>query len=235
MNKKLSLYWVSVLLLLLLPLVSIGDNLGLYYDAILPDYAATQILNPQEYQVRFFVVYPFLAQVYHGTVSMWISSMAILITGTTSVLQHHIVNVLVIYINLLLLDKIFENNKVNIWLRRSSILIFSIMPTLMSFTMTQYYIELPGMLFLLAAVILYEKAENNGRNADVYFFFAFFMLGLAFYSYFNYLFFVPGFILLYAFKRELKHDRIKKTIIGCYGTVSGAALYFTGGGVYIPK
>lgn len=230
MGRRKILYWSVIVIILLLPLVSIGNNLGLYFDSIFPDYAATQILAPQEHQVRWFAAFPILCQVYHGSVSMWISLLAILLTGSTSVVQHHVVNSLVILVSLVLLDKIFEMHNVDKKIREISLFILAFMPTIMTFSLTQYYIELPGVVMILLATVLYIRGSNNYNNKKSYryFFAAFFFIGLAFYNYFNFLFFFPGFLILYLCQGNNKKERFKNLFVGCYGLVCGAILYFCG-------
>ena len=229
-NSTTIFYWITILFVIILPIISVGDNLGLYFDSVFPDYLAVQILNPQKYQVDWSAAFPYLTQVYHGTVSLWISLFATLVTGKTSILQHRIVFSFVILGCLLLLDRIFVQNSVNIYLRRGGIFVIALTPTLITFTMTQYYIELPGTLFLLFAVLLYEKAEkiSNKDQESKTFFFSFFMMGLAFYNYFNYLFFAPGMIFFYILHGESKKDRIRNLLISIYGILSGAVFYFSG-------
>ncbi len=55
-------FWGILFAILVLPLASIGDNLGIYFDACFPDYASTQVLRQQPYQVKWFISWPLLVQ-----------------------------------------------------------------------------------------------------------------------------------------------------------------------------
>ena len=223
-------YWFGVFLVLVLPMLSIGDTLGLYFDSVYPDYAATQILNPQLHQVKWFIAWPFLCQMYHGTVNMWISMLSILLTGTTGVVQHHIVNSLLVLLDIYLIDKLLEKQNVSVFVRHAALLVLAFMPTIMTFALTQYYIELPGVAFLISAAIFFEygwKIEDSGKS-NCFFIIAFVFLGLSFYTYFNYLFFFPGFLILYIYKGADYTSKTNNFLIACYSMICGACLYFVG-------
>lgn len=213
-----------------LPILSIGDNIGMYFDSVLPDYAATQVLNPQEYQVKWFAAYPYLCQIYHGTVGVWISALVILLTGITSVLQHHVVNILLEFTALLLMDRILAGNQVSGRLRKGMILLLALTPTVTTVAMTQYYIELPGTNCMLGSVLVYEAAvkSNSTVKQKVLLFRAFFLCGFAFYSYFNFLFWIAGFLFYAMTDRRIGIDAGSKLLISGYGCAAGAVFYFSG-------
>lgn len=230
LTKRDLLYWGGVLALMCLPVLSVGDRIGMYFDSVFPDYAATQILDPQEFQVKWFVAFPYLCQLYHGTVGVWISALGILVTGTTSILQHHIINIILEFIALLLMDRILSYYNVSALLRKSILVLLAISPTVSTIAMTQYYIELPGVISIFSGVLVYEviaKLDDSVKQ-KCGLFFSFFLTGIAFYSYFNYLFFIIGFALYIILdKRIIYNIRTKLLLIG-YGCLAGAVGYFAG-------
>ena len=69
---------------------------------------------------------------------------------------------------------------------------------------TQYYIKVPGTAFTFLALLSFVsgcKKEKSFRYALI----SGFLAGLAFYSYFIYLFFVPAYIYLYL-KEKKKYN-----------------------------
>ena len=85
------LVYFALFAILLIQLIKLGDKPGLYFDAMYPDYIGVQYLFPQQYYVRSQAAEPWLCQIYHGNIGVWITLLSVLITGTTSILQHHIV------------------------------------------------------------------------------------------------------------------------------------------------
>ncbi len=224
------LYWGGIFVLMCLPILSIGDNIGMYFDSILPDYAATQLLNPQEYQEKWFAAYPYLCQIYHGTVGVWISAIGILLTGTTGVVQHHVTNVLLEFTALLLMDRVLDGYRVSGGLRKGIIVLLALAPTVTTVAMTQYYIELPGTNCMLGSVLVYHAAEksNSVMKQKLLLFVTFFLCGLAFYSYFNFLFWIAGFACYEMLDREIKINIRTKLLISGYGCLAGSVFYFAG-------
>ncbi len=215
-------YWALIFIIVALPVISIGDNLGMYFDSVFPDHAATQLLDDQAYQDNWFISWPLLPQYYHGSLTMFISALAIMLTGTTSIIQHRLINAGAITLCFYVMSRIFAARGIPRRLRRILILVFSFMPTMLGFCLTQYYIELPGTALVLTAfLLLTEKKELS--NAKVWLSFA--LLGIAFYSYFNFLFLFPGFLVLALWNKK---NRLDKFIVACSGMVPGASLFAYG-------
>ena len=174
------IYWIAIFAIIAMPIVSIGDNLGLYFDSVFPDYAATQLLDSQQYEIKWFVAWPILTQYYHGSLSMILSALVIMISGTTGIVQHRLINAGILVICYYILNKIFEKKGISCFIRRALIAGFAFMPTMLGFCLTQYYIELPGVaLTLLAFFLLIKDDEISISKIWI----AFALLGIAFYSY----------------------------------------------------
>ena len=78
------LVYFALFAILLIQLIKLGDKPGLYFDAMYPDYIGVQYLFPQQYYVRSQAAEPWLCQIYHGNIGVWITLLSVLITGTTS-------------------------------------------------------------------------------------------------------------------------------------------------------
>lgn len=228
--KSQLVYWGGIFIIMCLPIISIGNDIGLYFDSVFPDYAATQILDPQEFQVKWFAAFPYLCQIYHGTVGVWISAISIMITGSTSVLQHHMTNIILEFTILFFIDRILKDNCVNNMLRRVIVLLLALSPTVMTIAMTQYYIELPGTICMLGSVLLYNvlgKATQTLKR-KLLLFLTFFLCGFAFYSYFNFLFWTIGLFFYAILDKKNQLNLGEKVMISVYGCVGGAVFYFSG-------
>lgn len=51
-----------LLLIVVVPVILIGDNPGMYFDAVYDDYYAVQLLHPQEHSAILVEFLPFLGQ-----------------------------------------------------------------------------------------------------------------------------------------------------------------------------
>lgn len=214
------LYWMLVAFILISPIISVDQHLGVYYDSIIADYAATQVLNPQAHQISYFAAFPYLTQVYHGSVGVLLTLLSIIVTGTTSSLQQRLMYSMLVLCILYVLDRILALHAVRLTLRRSSILVMAFLPTLMSSVLIQYYIELPGCILTLMALYVYDLAERKDHD-DRWYVCAFALLGLAFYSYYNFLFFFPGMLLFYALSGATWMRRLGRALTACYGFLIG--------------
>lgn len=215
-------FWLVVFALIAIPIISIGDNLGLYFDSVFPDYAATQLLDRQEHEYRWFAAWPILVQYYHGNVSMFVSALVIMIFGSANVIQHRLINAGIITICFYIIDKIFEKHGIMCRVRQAMIIMFSFMPAMLGFCLTQYFIELPGIVFSLMSFFLLIQ---NDEISNVKLWISFALLGMAFYSYFNYLFLFPGFLILALWNKK---NKLARLIVSCLGMLPGVSLYIIG-------
>lgn len=221
----------SIFIICVLSFFSIvkASNLpGIYFDAINPDYVALQILNPQKYSEKWVVPYlgfPLLCQIYHGTVTMFITLIMVALTGTTSVFLSHAQNCFYGIVCCVLIYNILRKIGVRQWIASLVVIALSLSPTLTSSYRMQYYIELPGVIFtLLAAWFLLKWIDKNENNK--FLLISGMFLGIAFYSYFNFLFFIPGFLLVIILTEQ--NNRSRSLLVWLIGFSLGMSLYVIG-------
>lgn len=144
----------------------------------MPDYLAVQFFHPIEYQVTAEVSYPFLTQIYHGALSAYVSFLGVLLCGgKTSVLQHHIIFALLIFVDCCIINMIFVELKFNDFRREIYVAIVACASSLMTACFTQYYIELPASVLLLLAILLMARWIKNGEQKNEVFW-MFVLLGI---------------------------------------------------------
>lgn len=224
--------FILILVISLISVIRVGELPGLYLDAVNPDYLAVQVLNPSAYSSSWALPnlgIPLLGQVYHGTVTMFGSILSILVTGTTSILQLRIVNGIYGTVACYLVFRILIKLNIKKWIAIGLALALAISPNLTSMYRTQYYIELPGVIFmLLATICLISWTEETSQkkkilNTGIF-------AGLAFYNYFNFIFFLPGMlIVLYAMLKYFKiNERYRYLVVLLSGYAMGCYLYILG-------
>lgn len=228
MLEKLRRYdTISVtLLFMIINIISIlrmGDSIGLYLDAVNPDYLAVKLLNPNNLTSSISLPYigiPFLGQVYHGTITMFGSFLSMLITGTTGVLQLRIMNGLY---GALCVATVYRILKYIGCTRQTAFAIcflLSVSPNLIGTFFTQYYIELPGIFFFLLQIyfllIWNDSLELRRLLAAGVF------GGLAIYDYFNFIFFVPA-VLIFVLVLAL-NKKSGRALENVFAIISGYAM-----------
>lgn len=234
-NKKIIKEILLFAFLLLVGVVSVihkGNYPGLYMDAVNPDYLSVQIINPQQDRPSWAIFnlgIPLLGQIYHGTITMMCSVISILITGTTSVLQLRVLNSIYGSISCYLVYKILEKIKIKNWIAVAISIALALSANLSSMYVTQYYIELPGVIFSLLSLIMLINWIIDSTNQKFLFLSGFF-IGLAFYSYFNFIFLFPSLVCfsLFFLKINDKKRVINRTLICITGFGLGSTLYFCG-------
>lgn len=201
-EKKYDLAVFAVILTIItVQLIKLGNYPGIYFDAIFPDYIAVQLLHPLELQSRWGQFsWPWLCQPYHGTNGIIITLLSVMITGSTSVLQHHITYGIVAAIAVFLCYKILTHQIIGVsklWSGLGSVILISC-PSLLAIVISQSYMCLFGSVCILGGVLAFLNWQNDvgalGRLSLCYFLF-----GLAFYSYFNFLFFFPPLLICTVF------------------------------------
>ena len=229
MNKKNR--WIDpavfavVLLCVLIPVIRCGNLPGLYMDAVNPDYLAVQLRWPGLDNEKGMVAFPWLTQVYHGNLAVIPTLLSILITGTTSVLQMHIVYGVVISLCIMAVYLILKQQGCGMPVRLACVLVATSMPMALTMTMTQHYVELPATLMGLCALLAMLK-WNVVREKERLLMLAYFLLGLACYGYFNFFFFLPA--LLAATIWLCPKDRFGAMIRGIVCFCAACSCYFIG-------
>lgn len=228
-GKKYDLaVFAAILAIITLQLIKLGNYPGLYFDGINPDYIALQLLNPQDLQTGWLFSRPWLGQPYHGTNGIIITLLSVLVTGSTSVLQFHITYGIVASLAVFLSYKILTHKAVGVsklWATISSI-ILSTWPSLFTIIISQSYMCLFGSVCILGGILLFFSwlgdAKERGKLSLCYFLF-----GLSFYSYFNFLFFLPP-LLIFTFIALRWHDSVSLDDV-----VTPLIAYTIGCGLYI--
>lgn len=232
-RKKALLYdlavFASILVLITCQLIKLGDEPGLYLDAINPDYIGVQLLFPQVMETKWQIAWPWLCQVYHGNVGMVITMVSVMLTGRTSMLQYHITYGVVAAIAVFLTYKVLTHRRVGInrrWAWLGSVLLIT-WPSLLTIVITQFYMCLFGSICMLVGALLLldwlDDTSSQKRLALCYLSF-----GVSFYSYFNFLFLAPTLVLatIYVMKQDgvpLGHIMQPLVAYTC-----GCGLYFVG-------
>lgn len=208
-NPKKFIVILTFFLLNLFSVLKMNGELGLYLDAVNPDYLSVQFLNKNTYSFSMTLPYigiPLLGQAYHGTVTMLVSMAVIMITGCTSTLQLYITNCIygtaAVYLLYMLLLKSGANKKTSF----ASCFLLLLSPNLTAAYVTQYYIELPGIIFSLLMFLYLTDWKTSANNQKLLL--AGLFGGIAIYSYFNFLFFFP-FVLLTVIKSSTKAKGFK--------------------------
>lgn len=197
---------------------------GLYYDAVNPDNLALQVLNGKLKCNHF----PFLGQIYHGTITIWLQIFIILLVGKANILTLRFANIFYVIITLISFYLICKKMKFNKYIVGLFLIALVLSPHVFLFIRTQYYIKLPGAMFITLSLLF--SIENNKRKSHkIWIFLSSLCAGLAFYSYFIYLFYFPvlvGIFIYYEIKN--KHILIRDIIVYLMGYIGGILLYILG-------
>lgn len=227
------IFWVSIIILGIIQVFRCPDLPGLYLDAVNPDYLAVQMLFPQTTNPNWALPHsgiPLLGQLYHGTITIWLQLLIIGIFGKPSLLTLRLSNMIYIIgicgVMYLILKKL-EVNKVISFLVVSALILS---PNVFSFIRTQYYIKLPGTLLLMLSIYVAILSIDHHRHA-FYLALSGIFLGIAFYSYFIFLFFAPAVLFFCLSKtKQLGLNCLKDTFIWCMGFGCGSIPYVIGYG-----
>lgn len=227
-NKKWSRTVIDILILVVAILFIAmldSNNMGIYFDAVFPDYLSVQILNPDinNPTMNFpYIGIPLLGQLYHGTVTVFLQTIVVGILGKASLFSLRLCNAIwcsFACISMYLLLKKLEVKRTVI-LFIELCLIFSI--PLFMILKTQYYIKVPGTAFTFLALWVYACGKYKASSYR-YALLSGILAGLAFYSYFIYLFFVPAYLYLYIRDKRMYDlfSYLGGFSIGCIGYIVG--------------
>lgn len=223
-QKNMIIFFVFFILSLI-SVLKMNGKIGLYLDAVNPDYLSVQLLNKNTHYFSMSlpgIGLPLLGQIYHGTITMFISMAVILLTGTTSTIQLYITNclygTLAVYILYILLLKTGANKKTSF----AACFLLLLSPNLTAAYVTQYYIELPGIIFSLLMFYFLIEWKSSSTVDYKKLLMAGVWGGLAIYSYFNFLFFFPFvFLIVMKASRNTGDFKLSKNI---FTLLSGYAL-----------
>ncbi len=203
---------------------------GIYFDAVYPDYLAAIGAFPEVEnftQITQHIGFPLLGNLYHGTITAAVQYLVLIIAGQANVYTLRYVNLFYFaLIGCVMFCMLYKITK-RYWLSLFGVLICVTGPNVISFPRTQYYIMLPGVIFLFLSIwILVDDFFISGVCAEEKLLLAGILQGIAFYCYFSYLLFVPAsFFIIY---KNSKEEKITKCILYGWGILLGSICYFWG-------
>lgn len=226
-----------ILILIAIIVLAVGliniDLPGVYFDSAITDYLAALVIHPEmgnQETTMSHVGLPLLGSVYHGTLSMFMQIIVLLLFQASAAtlripyLIYYIISVFLIY----KIICIISSRKI----AAVSAIILSGMIYAVTLTRVQYDIMLPGVIFFLLAIYilinyLHVISDNTQRKkTDKYSFLMGFCLGMAFYGYFCFLLFTPVFIIV--LWKECHKYKVWPQVSFITGLISGSVLYFWG-------
>lgn len=198
---------------------------GLYMDGVNPDYLAARVLFPQLKNPSFLmptVLFPVLGSFYHGVQNFYVDLPVFLILGIniTSVrIAQSLFGAAIVALVYLVAVRLTGNRMISFAVAAG---LAADIAFLASFR-TQYYIILSGNVWLLLS-ILFAFPKDSQPFASRNIFLSGLFLGLAVYSYFVFLFFLP--VLLWL---VLHHDNKGRSIkLWVSGFFTGMLPYVAG-------
>lgn len=204
---------------------------GLYYDAVNPDYMAVQLLYPQVENPLWIVPHtglPLLGQLYHGTFTAWVQALVIGLTGNASLWTIRTVNMAYIVGICWFCYRVGKWANIQKGILYSGIAVIILSPQVYAMIRTQYYIKLPGTFFLLAAIYTLMKMRKNDLNKGKLLILSGVFCGLAAYTYFIFLFYIPAIIVFCAIESISRKEKTKNVVIYLVGVLGGGTLYIVG-------
>ena len=204
---------------------------GIYLDAVNPDYLSVQMLYPQPDRVSWAIPnwgFPILGQVYHGVFTAYIMAIVIKLVGSTSVVLLHAVNTCYGMIICLGTYRILNKININKYIAALVTLSLSCMPALFLSYRTQFYIELPGIMFMTFAIDRLVNWSSNRENKNL--FLAGLFAGISVYCYYNLVFVFLAYILIILVeeKKELFESKLNCLLTWGSGVALGIILYVVG-------
>ncbi|WP_248405320.1 hypothetical protein [Butyrivibrio fibrisolvens] len=232
--KKSRLVLIFIIDALIILLGSIYINLpGVYFDSAITDFIASTIVNPQiDNQTGMMMSHvgiPLIGNIYYGTLSMF-AQIAVLLFFRGTVFTIRIVYLLYVIICVDLIFLIIYRAVGKYWIGICGLVLCGTSISILTLTRTQYDIMLPGVCFFLLAILFLEKIitsknDNHLALAKLFYLMGLF-LGVSFYDYFCFLFFVPVIVFL-AIKHN-GHHLVYMIISSIWGFLCGCSLYFCG-------
>ena len=233
-NRKIFLLLLLITDIIIGILFSIHIELpGVYFDSAITDYIASTIVHPgidnQTGTMMSHVGIPLLGGIYHGTTSMFLQSLILLVFhGSVWTLRFaYIIYVLVcIDLVMVLLLRITGSE----WYSLAGALLFGTNAAVMTTIRTQYDIMLPGVIFFLICGLMINHIITAQNRTYLfyakYLFIAGFCLGIAFYDYFCFFFMIPVLVVLgWNYNSEHKKYGISAAV---WGFLLGCSFYFCG-------
>lgn len=220
----------AIVLILFYQIMRCGDLPGLYFDAVNPDSWAVQILFPGVSSVSPKYAQtgiPLIAQLYHGTFTVLLQILVVGILGKPSLFTVRLCDAIYIFlicIVIYIICKSIIKNRAMLFLMMITL---AMSPQVFSFMRTQFYIKLPGIFLTLLGFCFLMRQKKPQMGG--YILAAGLLQGLAFYTYFIYLFFVPAIIVICIYyAKKQNRSVIKDVFVWVSGFGTGCLLYVAG-------
>lgn len=171
-----------------------ADLPGLYMDAVNPDYLAAHLLNPEIFNptnAMPSVMGPILGGVYHGTQNMIFGLPIFSILGF-NLLSLRIAQGLFGAAILVVFQFALKRATESTWIAGCATLALATEIAFVASFRTQNYIVISGCVWFLGSLFLCFKSTQDKKTL----FLSGLLLGLASYSYFVFVFFIPAWICL---------------------------------------
>ncbi len=233
-NKKCILALVIILDALIIVLGLIYINLpGVYFDSAITDYIASTLVHPQvDNQTGMMMSHvgiPLIGNIYYGTLSMF-AQIAVLQLFRGTVFTLRITYLLYVVLCADLIFLIIYRLVGKFWIGMCGLLLCGTSISVLTLTRTQYDIMLPGACFFLLSIIFLEKIitskdDDHLALAKLFYLMGLF-LGVSFYDYFCFLFFVP--VIVFVAIKHNGHHLVYMMISSIWGFLCGCSLYFCG-------
>jgi hypothetical protein len=231
---------ISLILFSVLTLNNVS-NLGIYPDAINPDYLAVRILHPSRHSPAEIIPgnliwnhLPVLAGgIYYGSLHAY-AAVPFIIFGTSVavfVFSHIVLGALLLLIAFFFVGWASKCSPIAV----CAVAIMGVDPAYIFTWRTQAYITAFPTTFVLLALWLILKADDREDRRRLYARSGG-LMGVAFWGYFIHIFFVPGIVLCIGWRNRLR-PRQAASLIGFFalGLCCGAILYFIGYALYFKQ
>lgn len=225
-------YIVDILIIMAGVLFSaLLDNsaIGLYLDSVNPDYLAVQILFPNDVNSAMtlpYIGFPVVGQLYHGVVTMLVQLLVIGITGGASLTKLRILNAMYTAAACIFMYLILKKLNVKRFIVMITELCLVTSASLFMIMKIQYYIKLPGTACTLLTILILLYGIGKEKEWR-YVLVAGLVAGFAFYSYFIYLFYIPGYVY-FLLKKYDRKKLIYNLLTFGFSFIVGCAGYFIG-------
>ncbi|GEM_PF-6440718 len=223
--KKYKLDLISIAFIGSLFFILSGRNIhlpGMYMDSVTPDYLSMQWLYPElknTYYAAPHIGIPLITQLYHGTLATFIGTFYFSIIDA-SLSSFRMLNAIYGFIGILLSYILLKSITKKTFIPMAITLCLSTSISLSASFRTQLYAFLPGIVLTLGALLL---LYNNKLSKNKIMIISGILAGLAFYSYFVFIFFVPAYIIVIVYK--IKQEKLLLCINWLYSFCIGSVLY----------
>lgn len=220
-------FYTIIIVLSYLLMMSISNHIGLYYDSVNPDHLSPFVLDKIKAGDSIFS-YPVLGKVYHGMINTYVMAFIIAIVGVPSATLLHFVSASYGAFICSMVYHILKKCNVNKIISGLLSILASISTSLLCIYITQFYVELSGMVFEIIAINLFINWIKKRDNKTLLF--VGILSGLACYGYYNYAFFIPSYICVIIANHiiEKKKNCINSIMIFISGLMLGLTIYIYG-------